>query len=545
MVTFRIIRLVAAAAFLLANSQVFAQTAPMVALTATCTAPCNQTATVTLTATATAASGRQISKVEFYDGATLLVADTTSPYSSTRTGVTGGSHSFTAKAYDNGTPQLSTVSATRVVAVNAPPAVSLVATCGASPCVTGSTVSLTAAPTDADGSITKVEFYQGATLLATRNVAPWIATSAALAVGSYSFTAKAFDNGTTALSATSSAQAVTVTAPPPTVSLTANCTAPCNQAATVALTANAAAASGRSIAKVEFYDGATLLGSLTTSPYSLSRTGVAGGTHNYTARAYDNSTPQLSTTSANQAVAVNTPPTVSVVASCATPCTAPATVTLSATAADVDGAVSKVEFYRGATLLGTRNAAPWTFVESTAPAGSNIYTAKAYDNAATPLGTTSAARSVTVGAATTTLVPIVIDGPQVNLSLPGTLPPTLTFSAQAGDMLSLRVVTNGLYENLVGSVLPLGAAKHIANFTGADDSSAILFDAQYPQYYYENGTAKEVVPLREGFFKSARTSDRYLFLEACRLWHRTAGRWLSVAASNRSGHGITQCFFRY
>lgn len=72
-----------------AVSAAWGQTTPTSTLTATCTAPCNAPATITLSATTTVASGRAVSKVEFYDGATLLSADTTSPYSITRTAVVG------------------------------------------------------------------------------------------------------------------------------------------------------------------------------------------------------------------------------------------------------------------------------------------------------------------------------------------------------------------------------------------------------------------------------------------------------------------------
>lgn len=97
---------------------VCAQTAPTAALTATCTAPCNQPAAISLTATTTVASGRSISKVEFYDGTTLVGTDTTSPHSVSLMSVAGGTHSYTAKAYDNGTPQLTGTSAVRAIVVN-------------------------------------------------------------------------------------------------------------------------------------------------------------------------------------------------------------------------------------------------------------------------------------------------------------------------------------------------------------------------------------------------------------------------------------------
>ncbi|AZM74485.1 cellulose 1,4-beta-cellobiosidase [Streptomyces sp. KPB2] len=56
---------------------------------------------VPLGATSAAADGATISKVEFYDDTTLLGTDTTSPYTYSASGLTVGSHSLVAKAYDS------------------------------------------------------------------------------------------------------------------------------------------------------------------------------------------------------------------------------------------------------------------------------------------------------------------------------------------------------------------------------------------------------------------------------------------------------------
>lgn len=60
--------------------------------------------------------------------------------------------------------------------------------------------------------------------------------------------------------------------------------------------------------------------------------------------------------------------------------TAPARVTLTATASDPDGSVSKVEFFRGTTLLGVEEFAPYTFTWDNVAAGSYRLTAKITDN---------------------------------------------------------------------------------------------------------------------------------------------------------------------
>lgn len=75
---------------------------------------------------------------------------------------------------------------------------------------------------------------------------------------------------------------------PPTVSITSPTTnATFNAPATVAITATASDIDG-TIAKVEFYNGPTLLNTSTISPYTYSWTNVAVGTYTITAKAYDN-----------------------------------------------------------------------------------------------------------------------------------------------------------------------------------------------------------------------------------------------------------------
>jgi precorrin-6B methylase 2 len=59
---------------------------------------------------------------------------------------------------------------------------------------------------------------------------------------------------------------------------------------------------------------------------------------------------------------------------------APTTITLSATASDPDGTVSRVEFYQGATLIGTAANAPYTVNWTTLASGPFTLTAKAIDN---------------------------------------------------------------------------------------------------------------------------------------------------------------------
>jgi hypothetical protein len=82
--------------------------------------------------------------------------------------------------------------------------------------------------------------------------------------------------------------------------------------------------------------------------------------------------------------------------------TAPANITINATAADSDGTVSKVDFYEDGALIGTDTTSPYSVTWSNAPAGSHSLTAVATDN----LGATrtSTAVGITVNATGTTTV---------------------------------------------------------------------------------------------------------------------------------------------
>ena len=101
----------------------------------------------------------------------------------------------------------------------------------------------------------------------------------------------------------------------------------------------------------------------TTAPYSFAWNNVAAGNYNLTAKATDND--GATTTSGIVAITVNVPngePTVSITSPANNSnFTAPADITINATASDSDGTISKVEFFRGSTKLGQDTSAPYSF----------------------------------------------------------------------------------------------------------------------------------------------------------------------------------------
>src|SRR4029450_7255361 len=108
-----------------------------------------------------------IAKVEFFQGNTKLGEATSSPYNFTLTNVAAGNHLLTAIATDNlGATSISTSVGILVNAPsNTPPTVAITTPIDGAPFTAPTNSLLTAVATDSDGSIAKVEFFQGNTKL--------------------------------------------------------------------------------------------------------------------------------------------------------------------------------------------------------------------------------------------------------------------------------------------------------------------------------------------------------------------------------------------
>ncbi|QIX62367.1 family 16 glycosylhydrolase [Hymenobacter sp. BT18] len=282
------------------------------------------------------------------------------------------------------------------VAANPSPTVSITAPAAEAVLTTPASITISATAADENGSVAKVEFYQGTTKLGEDTSAPYSYTWASAPAGVYALTAKATDNEGAAT--TSAPVTVYVAAPnnaAPTVSLTTD-KASYLTPASITLTATATDTDG-SIYKVDFYQGTTLLATDMTSPYTYTWTGAAAGTYALTAKATDNGGAVKTSAAVSITVADPVKPTVTLTGPVATDkFTGPATITLTATAADANGTISKVEFYNGDTKLGEDTSAPYAYEWKTVAAGTYSLTARATDNDG--YTTTSAAVQVEVKA---------------------------------------------------------------------------------------------------------------------------------------------------
>ena len=118
-------------------------------------------------------------------------------------------------------------------------------------------------------------------------------------------------------------------------------------------------------------------------PYGATWTNAPAGTYQLTAVATDSDGD--TTTSAPVSVTVNSPtnqaPTVSLTSPAAgSTFTAPANITVAATASDSDGTVTRVDFYRGSTMIGSDTSSPYGYTWTNAAAGSYQLTAVARDD---------------------------------------------------------------------------------------------------------------------------------------------------------------------
>jgi len=261
-------------------------------------------------------------------------------------------------------------------APNVLPTVSITSPANGAGFITGSTVNIAATAADANGTVASVAFFIDGVLLSTDNTAPYTA-SYTPGTGNDAITAVATDNegGQT----TSSVVNITVANnPPPSVSITAPTAGASFITGTVVNIAATASDNG-SVTSVEFFVDGVSLSTDNTAPYTATYASTLGG-HIITARATDNLGLQTTSVPVSINVVNNIPPTVSITSpTAASLFTAPAVVTITATATDADGTVSQVEFFVNNVSIGVDATAPYTFNWTSAP-GINTLRARATDN---------------------------------------------------------------------------------------------------------------------------------------------------------------------
>jgi len=342
-------------------------------------------ATITISADATDNDGL-ISKVEFFHGTTKLGEKSSSPWTFNWNNVPSGSYSLTARATDNSGSK--TTSSAVNITVRAYPVISITSPVSGSSFTAPANITIAANASNPDGSITKVEFFNGTSSIISLSAAPWTFTWNNVAAGTYSLTAVATDNSglkTTSIPITLTVKdsPPPVTNHPPVISILdirpeTSFFAP----AKITISATATDPDG-SVSSVEFFNKTTSLGVITSAPWSIVWNDVPEGNYSITAVATDN----LGAKTTSSAVSLtiykkpNQPPLVSIVS--------PVNgqifkkndeIMINVAASDPDGSIERIEIYDGSKFLAEISSSPYTYSWKYAEKGIHTLSAVAIDN---------------------------------------------------------------------------------------------------------------------------------------------------------------------
>ncbi|HYG80050.1 MAG TPA: Ig-like domain repeat protein, partial [Pyrinomonadaceae bacterium] len=334
----------------------------------------------------------------------------------------------------------------------------------ANPSVYGQTVTFTATVTSAGGTPTgTVQFFDGATSLGTSTLSGGTASvsTSALAVATHNVKAT-YSGSATFTGSTSPTLAQVVQKAGTATALTSSANPsvyrqPVTFRATVSASAPGAGTVGGA---VQFFNGATLLGrvSLSGGVASLTTSALTTGTHNVTAEYRGNANFNVSTSPA-LAQQVNPAPTVTRLVSSANPSVFGQAVNIRATvsAAPPGGGVpvGSVQFFDGATLLGTRGLTNGsaTFGVTTLSVGTHSITAR-YLGTVNHVASNSGTLSQVVRRASTTTA---VTGPTSS-----TVGQTVTFTAKVTAVAPGAGVPTGTVQFRINGVNAPGGLRTLS-----------------------------------------------------------------------------------
>ena len=425
-------------------------TAPTVSITAPSTSSTvGVNLAQTITATAASSTG-YIASVEFLVNGKTLSTDTVFPYTASWTPSGTGTYILTAVAKDNSGVITTSAPASITVAASAAPTVSLTNPGSGSSYTIGSSLTLTAAASDFDGTITQVSFYVNGALLSTDTTAPYTSSIwTPASSGNYTLTAQATDNSGNVTTST----AVTVTIgsnAAPTVSITSPASGLNYSLGNNVLIGAVASDTDGFIASVQFFANGQLIGAKTAAPYTVSWKPASAGTFALTAVATDNIGSSTTSTAVSVTVTSAIAPSVSL--------TNPASgasygvgtsIPLNAAVTGGNGPTAQVEFFINGASLSIDSSAPYNTVWTPASAGTYSLIAVATDNAG--VSGTSTAINVTVTSNGAPAVRLISPGTNLVVGLGTTVNLSAAASDADGSIASVRFLSNGTALAVVAS----------------------------------------------------------------------------------------------
>jgi uncharacterized protein (DUF1800 family) len=386
---------------------------------------------VALTATATDTTAF-VTSIDFTMDGTALATLSQTPFVLT-TLPPSGTHIFSATAHDTaGISRTSEpVSYTQGgTGGNAPPVAGpkVLLNASAGSVTLGQPVTLTATASEDGGTIAKVAFYAGSTLLGEVTSAPYTYTYTPGATGNFSYTAVATDaKGATGTSAPAPVTVIESGGPPATTPKVSLSIAPTSITLGQSVTLTATATEdGGTIQKVNFFTGGTQINKtpLTSSPYTMSYTPTTAGTVTVVAIATD--TQGISGTSGNANITVKSTgaaPKVTLSANTGS-ISVGQTVTLTMTASEDGGTIKKVDLYAGAKLVVEFTAPPYSYPYTPAAGGTLAFSAVATDT--TNVTATSPTVNVNVDSVPVSTLKVTLSTSTTLAQVPATTAVTLT-----------------------------------------------------------------------------------------------------------------------
>ena len=246
-----------------------------------------------------------------------------------------------------------------IITGNMPPITSLSAPLQNTTMTAPASVTIQAIASDIDGTITKVAFYAGATLIATDFTSPYTTDWTSVPAGTYVLTCKATDNNGNV----STSGNITVNINNPNLSPTVSILSPDNHkivsvGTDIQINTNAADADGN-VTKVAFYKDSTLLSTVTSSPFNYVLKNIKQGNHTITAISTDNDGAETISSSINiqakrSAVSVINSPMHNQIAKMGT------NVSLALQTNDPDQIIAKAAYYDGENLIALSTTTPYS-----------------------------------------------------------------------------------------------------------------------------------------------------------------------------------------
>ncbi len=214
-------------------------------------------------------------------GEAVTVAYTRPSSNSLQTPQGGVAETFTAKSVTNNV----------AAPANKPPTITIASPTKSTAYIAPADITIEATASDSDGTVAKVEFFNGTVKIGERTSAPWVFTWKQVTEGTYTITATATDNANASTRSEAVAIVVEKAAPAmnlaPTVAINPPDQGVIYEApAKVALTAMASDQDGM-VTRVEYYIGDHKIGESNTSPFTVTFSTDSAGTYNITAIAWD------------------------------------------------------------------------------------------------------------------------------------------------------------------------------------------------------------------------------------------------------------------